>query len=238
MIFTIARRLRWSGLVAGTLVLAEWAPLAAQERPTRVAQLPAVLPGALDSLRAPLIDSLVLSWLIEARYDVIPHDSTASAWKRAMESVGGIYDSVTGKLDSARVAEARRLLGEEIRSHFNADAVLSVFADVVGVKFHGGKAKWDGIEEKTGAAGGLGGEMFGTKEGTLRGLTLVARVRDVDQKVLHEGRRGLQLVDKVRGNSMAHVPVDSLLVNPAQLQEAVKLVLAELPKKVPPTRKD
>jgi hypothetical protein len=213
-------------------------PLSAiQDHATRLALYRTAVPTSLDSTgaAAALFDSLILVRLGEAGYSIVTPDSTQPVWEQVRDSVGGLYDPVTGKRDDERLKVIRHRTKETLKLRFGADYFVSGFVTAVAVAFNGGKAKWAGIEEKTGAPGGLGGALFGSYAGRIRGLSLVILISRLDDSLAYQGSGGLQLLDKVSGGELTRVPQDSLFADRPRMLQGLRLALDSLTRKIPAT---
>ena len=212
--------------------------LASQQVPTRLALMRVSVANGLDSAGTArrLLDSLLPGLLLREGYTLVPADSVAPIWTAAEASVGGFFDPATGERSEVKVDQANQFLRDTVRARFSPEALVFARVRVVAVPFSGSKAKWDGIEEKTGARGGLGAALVGTFQGRLRALSLVLGVRrlTVDDTLGFASRGGVQLIDHSRNDKLAALPADSLLVDPALLERAVRLAIAGLRDSLPP----
>ncbi len=212
--------------------------LGAQSVPARLALMPVGVPSGLDSTGTArhLLDSLLTGLLAQHGYVLVPPDSVDPIWTRAEASVGGLFDPVTGERSEARVDQANQFLRDTVTARYAPDALVFPRVRIVVVPFRGGKAKWDGIEEKTGARGGLGAAFLGSFQGRLRALSFVLGVRrlTVADSMGFVARGGVQLIDHSVNDKLTALPVDSLLIDPALLERAVRLAVTGLKDSLPP----
>ena len=143
--------------------------------------------------------------------------------------MGGYYDTYTGKRVDARYEAVRTATMTELKTRYQADVWLHPVIRVVGARFTGGKVKWHGVEEQSGAAGGLGGFLFGSKTGAVPALSLFVFVEDMAGKGLYTGVGGLRLIDRIQGDRFVPVPRDSLFNDGARNATAIHLALDSLP---------
>jgi len=221
------------------VVLAMTAPsavgvAAGQEHPTRLVLMSVRIPSRIEAHDPAqrFLDSLIQDRLRGAGYQVVPPDSVEPIWKQALDSAGPAFDPVTGQEDTTKGDVARQFMMDQARTRFAADYLVTPFVGVVKVKFKGSKAKWDGVEEKTGGPG-----MFGIRDpykGILPALTLFIPVIDFQDSVRYEGRGGVQLASKISGSDMHAVAMTMLLIDFALLTDATRIALEKLGSKVPP----
>ncbi len=77
--------------------------------------------------------------------------------------------------------------------------------------------------------GGLGGFLFGTKEGTVPALSLIVSVEDMTGTDLYTGVGGIRLVVRVDGDRFVRLPRDSLFMDGSRNAAAIHLALDSLP---------
>jgi hypothetical protein len=222
------------------VVLAMTAPsavgaAAAQEHPTRLVLMSVRIPSRIQAHDPAqrFLDSLIQDRLLGAGYQVVPPDSVEPLWQQALDSAGPAFDPVTGQEDTTKGDVARQAMMDQARTRFAADYLVAPFVGVVKVKFKGSKAKWDGVEEKTGGPG-----MFSWSHdpyvGTLPGLTLFIPVIDFQDSLRYEGRGGVQLASKISGSDLQAVSMTMLLIDFTLLADATRIALEKLGSKVPP----
>ncbi len=228
------RRRRWLvGLGAG-LATAGWggAGVAGPRQGIKTIALTSVglphdygnIPGAREKF-----DSLIAERLRAAGFTVVPPQISESIWTHVRDSTGGFFDTYTGKRIEAKYAVVRTATMAALRSQYQADAWLHPVIRVVGARFTGGKVKWHGTEEQSGAPGGLGGFLFGSKTGAVPALSLFVFVEDMEGKDLYAGVGGIRLVERIQGDRFVPVPRDSLFGDGARNAAAIHLALDSLP---------
>ena len=230
-------------LAVGAVV---WAALTARAVP---AQSPTTSPGgarivALSAVRLPaeltdkaqartLIDSLIRVQLAVAGVAVLPAEETRKVEREVSDSLGGIYDRITGRLDSARnaawVATTPRLL----RERHGAVLWLSPYVLEVTAPFDKDKASWHGQTENSGGQGALSKVLFVSYYGQLPALSLYLLGVNSSGKVVYARAGGIQLQRHLTSPAFdapryALVPRDSLLSSPTRLADAVRLATDSL----------
>jgi hypothetical protein len=178
-------------------------------------------------------ESLITAELTRAGIGVVPSKEFDQLWKQDADSIGGLYDATTGKLDPVKLKELRGTVGRALKERFNADAVLFPQFKVVSAKFNSGRASWDGVKQ-TMTKGFWGGLAGGNTYGTIPAISLVVFIDNDDGKDLFINSGGLQVKVKLGGGmKFVDLPTDSLFTdserNAAAVSEALK-GLAETPK--------
>jgi hypothetical protein len=216
---------------AVVLCLAGWTGLARAQGVKTIATTTIALPQEYHDLARvrTRFDSLIAERLRTAGFTVVPPQVSESIWHHVRDSVGGFFDTYTGKRIDAKFAAVRTATLTALRTTYQVDAWLHPVIRVVGARFSGGKVKWNGVEETSGAPGGLGGFLFGSKTGSIPALSLFVFVEDMDGKDLYEGVGGIRLTDRIEGDRFVPVPRDSLFDDGARNAAALHLALDSLP---------
>jgi len=190
-----------------------------------------VLPRDFRTLPRPraAFDSLIAGQLRGAGFTVVPPQVSESIWLRVRDSVGGFYDTYTGKLIDEKWEAVHTATLRELRTRHHVDGWLHPSIRFVGAPFTGGKVKWHGVEQTSGAAGGLGGFLFGTKTGSVPALSLVTMLEDTAGKELYVGLGGIELAARIEGGRFVDIPRASLLGDGSRNVNAVHLALDSLP---------
>lgn len=235
---TIIHGLRAALLVAGTV--GAFGARSSRPAPTqpRVVAISGVYTRASDDsgfrARVAAYDSLVELVVRGEGFAVVPHDTTDALEARLADSLGGVFDPVTGARDTARVHIIDAAVRRALRGRHGAELWLRSYIIVEGILFYGDEATWRGTTEKTGAAGGLGGVILGTKKGTIPALSLFVFVEDTTGATIYRGSGGIQLVMKAGGIGAKPkaVPMAQLLADPARNAHAVHYALDSLAARV------
>ena len=190
----------------------------------------AALEDSTAGPRVAALDSTIEAVVRAQGFAVVRRDVVDALEKHLTDSLGGPYDAVTGKRDTARARLIDDAVRRALRERHGAELWMRPFLIVESVGFWGGEAKWRGAVEKTGAMGGVGGVLLGTKSGKLPALSLAVFVEDSTGKTVYNGGGGLQLVVKANGlaKKPSRVPPDRLLVDPAVVSHAVHWALDSL----------
>jgi hypothetical protein len=173
------------------------------------------------------VDTLVRRNVETQGFNVVPADTVLALFKHLSDSMGGIYDTMTGKPDSARTAELTAALGRDLVARYHVDLKLRPSLEIQYISFSGGKAHWCGAENKTGAPGGFL-SIAGTYSGKLPGLTLVVAAYDGTDKKVYSECGGIQLVAHVKKGLLAPVPSDSIMIDSNTVSYAVHVALDSL----------
>ncbi len=208
--------------------------IAAEGRAPRIAVQSFSAPEELVTpVRRWYVDSLLAAQLRGAGYQIIEPDTTDALRRIATDSVGGIFDPVTGDQDPTKLAAVFRILLELLRAQFGADYLLIPSLRVDLVSFYGSRASWLGTTESTGAEGGVGAAFLGTHEGRLPALNLRIYVESLSGREVYAGSAGIQLTSKVVNGQLFVVPRDSLLADPTRVVSAFHRVMQRLQQRVP-----
>lgn len=178
-------------------------------------------------------ESLITAELTSAGIGVVPAKEFDQLWKQGADSVGGLFDATTGKLDPAKLKALRGSVGRALKEKFNADAVLFPQFRIVKASFRSGRASWDGVKQ-TMTKGFWGAMAGGNTYGTIPAISLIVFIDNDDGKDLFINSGGLQVAVKLGGGGkFVDLPVDSLFTDPERNATAVSRALkglAETPK--------
>lgn len=180
--------------------------------------------------RATVFDSLIENVVRAQGFTVVPHDSTDAVAKDVSDSLGGLFDPMTGAADTTRLRAIREATRQRLMARFGADLWLRAYVVVEGIRFRGERVTWHGTTEITGATGGLGRLLIGTKYGTIPALTLVVYVSDTAGRTVYRGDGGIQLLMKA-GRSVTKprdVPEAEIFASPVRNAHAVQVALDSL----------
>jgi hypothetical protein len=169
-------------------------------------------------------------------FAVVPPETTVAVWLQARDSLGGYFDTYTGKAIPAKRDSVFMTMRRLLRDRHGAAAWLRPSLIVVGRPFTGGTVKWDGVEEESGGAGGLlHAFLGGTSVGTIPAASFAVYVQDLEGNQVYLGLGGIRLLARVRDKRFETV-VDAL-ATPERNAAAVHLALDSLPAKLAPTRR-
>ena len=218
------RRLWW---VRVALIAAVPAAAAAQQVHRTVVVDFTSLPSGFSDFGAARarFDALVAERLREAGFAVVPAESSEAVWKRNVDSVGGFYDTYSGKLIPGKFAAVRAGTLRELRSRFRADVWLHPMIEVRVASFDGSQVDWDGAREASGAVGGVVKLLFGSNQGTTQALSLVVAAETIDGKTFYNRAGGIQLLRKVYREGLLPVPRASLFADASRTAAAVHIAL-------------
>lgn len=187
--------------------------------PGPVALAPIEVAEPLASMRLPLerLAAALERALAQDGYRVIAPRETGPAWSAAVDSLGGLYDTSTGELDTAKLRAARRAFMARMSERSGAAAALRPRLEIAEAEWRGGKAEWDGVAEGIGSVPG---------GGIVPALTLVVEVLGPDGAVRCEDRGGVQVLMKY-GLSGKSKPVEpgKLLADDKRVARAAALAL-------------
>lgn len=218
--------MRWRGAVALLLING---PLAAQAQ--KIALWPVVIERDLGPMpRAHAIfDSLIAQRVQAMGFEVVPTTEQQTIWNRLRDSIGGFYDTYTGRVIPEKLQVVIAGTRRELATRFGAAAILQSSVVSVNIPFGGGEAHWHGTSQKSGGRGGLAGVLFGRSVGRVVALSLVVFVHDSAGKPLYDGVGGIELLGHFQGG-VHRVPAESLFTDSLRTRAAVGLALASLPR--------
>ncbi len=196
-------------------------------------RVPGIL-GNVDSVKAQF-DSLLVAALRQADFVVIPSQEYEQIRQREMEQLGGFFDPITGKRDTAKTKFLTERCRRELHARFNADALFYASIQAVKVSFSGGKAKWHGASESLLSKGGIAGFFSDARysSGTTGALSFFVALEDTNGADVYFNAGGIQVTHKISGTQLVPIPNEQFLTNKERNLAAVRLALGPLLKRAP-----
>jgi hypothetical protein len=179
-----------------------------------------------DPVRA-RFDSLIVGALKRAGYEVIPSTQSTPLWARLTDSAGGMFDPTTGHQDTVKARALHDEFLRELRTRFNADAVLYPAIVIVGANFDEQKATWDGTSQTIEGAGSfiLRALAGVSRSGTTEALSLAVDIEDVGGAELFVNRGGIEVWSKPSRSGFHEVPRAELFVDQVRNQKSIQIAL-------------
>lgn len=174
-------------------------------------------------------DSLMTAQLKAAGVTVVPAAETRAIFNRLRDSIGGFYNTYTGRVIEEKLVSVTRGTRRELSARFGATVGLHASIIVWGVPFGGGTARWHGTSESSGGRGGLAGFLIGRSEGQVPALSLAVFARDTAGHEVYEGFGGIQLLGKIIDGNVRRVAPESLFADTTRNAAAVRMALDSLP---------
>ena len=200
-----------------------------------IALAPVDIPGDLenkDQLKTKF-EALVESKLHEAGFVVIPSREYGETWERMTKQMGGYFDAVTGKRDESKYKAVKEYTLRELRTKFNADAVLYSGVRVVTAPFSRDTASW----HETSEALSSGWATFLVQHhGNVPALSFGVYVIDSNGVDMYLKMGGIQVLEKIAGGKLVPIPENEILANEERNTEAVNIALDPLVRKTPPSQ--
>jgi hypothetical protein len=174
------------------------------------------------------IADLLAEELMAAGFNVVPRAEVKRVAAAIREAAGPIYDPVTGKPDSAKVAAMEEAFRAAVRDSLGADAFLDPDVVVERAPFAGGKARWDGTSQ---TVQGLGSQMLMAvvgleKKGVVPALSVCIKVMDEPNgTLLYHHHGGLEVL---ADHALRQVAASELFADDSRTVNAVTLALAPL----------
>jgi len=229
-------------IVAGCATAPPYNPFKITEEEFRgkiktIALSPVAVPADLadsDPVKAKF-ESLIQAKLREAGFSVVPSQETAEIFNNMNKQLGGIFDPVTGKRDETKFKAAREHALRELNTKFKADAVLYPSISAGTARFGGGKASWGGTSESVAISEGfLAALQVGNLSGSVRALSLVVSIENINGGDAYVNMGGIQLAAKYSGGQFVAVPRNQLFASEERVVGAVNYALAPLVKNSAP----
>jgi len=181
-------------------------------------------------------ESILEARLREAGFSVVPCEAFSQTWKQMTESLGGIYDPVTGKVDKSKVKTVRDNIRREMLARYDADAMLYPKIVYVKANFNNNTAKWDGVTENLRPSGFWKNLTLGNWQGHISALSFVISIRDVEGLQMYLNAGGIQALNKLGTfGKFVPVPREDLFANEERNDAAVDIAIAPMVKKSEPT---
>ncbi len=154
-----------------------------------IAIAPVIAPsdlGSVDPSRGKF-DSLIAGQLRSAGFAVVPPEESEAIWKRATDSLGGLFNAATGERDTVKLNTARAVAMRELQTRFQADAWLHPHIVFASAKFDQGNAAWDGARQSYQSFGKkfLTALFGGGTYGKTAALSLSVDLEDMHAAALH-----------------------------------------------------
>ncbi len=195
-----------------------------------IALAPVKVPSDLDNPEAvrTRYQQLVEAQLQEAGLKVVGPAEVGPILEEQATKLGGLFDPVTGNPDEAKTKRYQEACAVQLRSRFAADALLRSDVRVVLARLDHDQAKWDGMSENAGV-GGFWKALLATHSGTIRALSFVARLSDMEGRLLYAKGGGVQVLAQVnlKGESVP-VPRADILASDERIVGSVHRALDPL----------
>lgn len=172
----------------------------------------------------------------QAGFTVVPAQQVREIWDAKVSELGGLFDPQTGQLSEAKMTALMNHVRGEMKTRFNADALLLSqirtvkanfsYAPIVGVR-----AKWDGATESM-ETGSFDKIVSPRVNGSVAALSLVIRIQDLNGSALYVNAGGVQVLQRLGtaagqfgGETFVPVPKSELFADTERIQQAVNYSL-------------
>ena len=208
-----------------------------------ICKFPSTFAGSdtLVGLERPVIgqvDSLIVATLRAGGLEVIPGVETVATYDSVADSLGGIFDPVTGKRDSTRSAMAEKLARERIeaRSHVDAWVYPAVYGTTAA--FSSGTATWHGVNQKVTSETFSKGflkvmtlrAMDTEYQGHIAALSLFVGILGDDDAKLYSWSGGIHVTSTFHSGKFALLPESQYFADRARIALAVEEALESFSK--------
>jgi len=172
------------------------------------------------------IEPRVTSILTQAGFQVVSSDAMEDLWRAAASDVGGIYDPVTGKSDSERFDAVRSAVYRDLHAERDVDAILYLSLSYVELYLATPRVTFCATTDRVYWPDG---PLERWEHAALvRATCLWVSLVDMEARELYGIRSGIEVVETFARQTLARLPQDQRLRDPARLDEAVQHVLMPL----------
>lgn len=187
--------------------------------------------------RMQVFDTMIEAALRYRGYQIIDARITDSVWNAAKDSVGPMFDAVSGQRDSLKWQAAHERLRGTLHEVFGADAILYPSVRSASAKFAGQTAKWDGTKQSAVSFGSTFVDALagGSYSGTIPALSLRVGLFAIDGTALYDNVGGIQLAARTSHGQFRDVPDSLILTDRERMAGAVKIALCQF-LSAPPVR--
>ncbi len=172
--------------------------------------------------------ALIRAELQPLGWEVIESDRAFSALGEAVRTSSGMYDPMTGVLNTARVSELRKGVFTHLGISPAPDAILWVQLIPAFTQHHWGSVVWDGVSQSAITLGPIEHVNSFAGEAWIRALSLLVQLRDPEDALMYEGRGGIQLLQQLKGKELVNLAPTELFQDKTRDQPAVHAALRDL----------
>ncbi len=172
--------------------------------------------------------ALIRAELQPLGWEVIESDRAFSALGEAVRTSSGMYDPMTGVLNTARVSELRKGVFTHLGISPAPDAILWVQLIPAFTQHHWGSVVWDGVSQSAITLGPIEHVNSFAGEAGIRALSLLVQLRDPEDALMYEGRGGIQLLQQLKGKELVNLAPTELFQDKTRDQPAVHAALRDL----------
>jgi hypothetical protein len=167
-------------------------------------------------------------------WEVVTAPNARTVFEEELKAVEQLFDPYTGVRDNDRVSAARKAVFTGLGVDPPVDAIVwpSLHKTVAAHEY--GDAEWDGVSQSGITLGpviktflsGTGVPMVGS--GSLSAVTLRVQIANGDDKVVYEGRGGVQLLEQIKGKRPEALAPQELFKDATREEIAVQAALRPL----------
>lgn len=172
-----------------------------------------------------LFDSLMSARLEAAGFRITPSSRVRQIWDHVLDSLGGYFDPITGRPDTAKARAALTYVVQTLQREDSADAVLFPSVVIVSAEFSERKARWDGTSQTIEGFGSAFLRALGgvSRRGRIPALSLEVDIRSPAGRRMFLNRGGIEVWEKPGDDEP--VPRDQLFLDSDRNTKAVWLAL-------------
>ena len=179
--------------------------------------------------------ALIRAELEPLGWEVIESDRALAAFGEAVRTSSGIYDPLTGVLDTARVSALRKTVFGRLGVSPMPDAILWVQLVPTVVQHRWGSVTWDGVSQNALTLTPISDSDLRSlrkytayNDGAIRAASLLVQLRAADDVLLYENRGGVQLLQQLKGNQAVELAPIELFQDQTREKPAVHAALRDL----------
>ena len=146
----------------------------------------------------------VLERLAKAGFNVVPPSAMREIRERLRNTLGGLYDPMTGTAIPGKVKAFDEFSENEYASRHKINAILRIGVLIRPARTDYSTASWDGVRESSSGKSGLASFFSDVAvTGTTPALSFIVELRDATGRVLYARAGGLQVVQYLRAEGLA-----------------------------------
>jgi hypothetical protein len=201
----------------------------------RVALGPMGLAGfAMDPETQGRYLELIRAQVQKLGWEVVTAPNAREVFEQELKATEQLYDPYTGVRDDAKVVAARKAVFSGLGVEPAVDAIIWPSLQKTVAPHEFGDAQWDGVSQSGITLGPVkkalwsGSGVVGAGSGSLSAVTLLVRIANAEDKVLYDGRGGVQLLEQLKGSRAETLAAQELFKDTTREEIAVRAALRQL----------
>jgi hypothetical protein len=167
-------------------------------------------------------------------WEVVTAPNARALFEQEINAAEQLFDPFTGVRDNTRVVAARKAVFTGLGVDPPVDVIVWPSLQKTAAPHEYGDAEWDGVSQNGVNLGPVrkalfgGSGVVGAGSGSLAAVTLRVQIANADDKVLYEGRGGVQLLERLRGTEREPLAPQELFKDTTREEGAVQAALRPL----------